>query len=43
MNGKTWAIFAIVVAAIVGGMIYLSTQNRLNVSDISRDAALRRG
>ena len=41
MNGKTWAIFAIVVAAIVGGMIYLSTQNRLNVSDISNDAAMR--
>ena len=41
MNGKTWAIFAIVVAAVVGGMIYLSTQNRLNVSDISNDAAMR--
>ena len=37
MNKKSWIIFAIIVVAIVGGMIYISTQNRLNVSDINND------
>ena len=37
MNKKSWMIFAIIVVAIVGGMIYISTQNRLNVSDINND------
>ena len=37
MNKKSWIIFSIIVIAIVGGMIYISTQNRLNVSDITND------
>lgn len=37
MNKKSWIIFAIIVVAIVGGMIYVSTQNRLNISDINND------
>ena len=37
MNKKSWMIFAIIVVAIVGGMIYISTQNRLNVSNINND------
>ena len=37
MNKKSWMIFVIIVVAIVGGMIYISTQNRLNVSDINND------
>lgn len=37
MNKKSWMIFAIIVVAIIGGMIYISTQNRLNVSDINND------
>ena len=37
MNKKSWMIFAIIVVAIVGGMIYISTQNSLNVSDINND------
>ena len=37
MNKKSWIIFAIIVVAIVGGMVYVSTQNRLNVSDINND------
>ena len=37
MNKKSWMIFTIIVVAIVGGMIYISTQNRLNVSDINND------
>ena len=37
MNKKSWIIFAIIVVAIVGGMIYISTQNRLNISDINND------
>ena len=37
MNKKSWIIFAIIVVAIVGGMIYISTQNRLNISDINNN------
>ena len=37
MNKKSWIIFAIIVVAIVGGMVYISTQNRLNISDINND------
>lgn len=37
MNKKSWIIFSIIVIAIVGGMIYISTQNRLNMSDITND------
>lgn len=37
MNKKSWIIFSIIVVAIVGGMVYISTQNRLNVSDINTD------
>lgn len=41
MNGKAWGIFIIVVVAVLGGLAYLSSQGRLNVSDISADAAHR--
>ena len=37
MNKKSWIIFAIIVVTIVGGMVYISTQNRLNISDINND------
>ncbi len=37
MNKKSWIIFSIIVVAIVGGMIYISTQNRLDVSDINNE------
>lgn len=39
MNRKTWIIFILIVVAVVGGMIYLSTQNRLDVSDIAKDSS----
>lgn len=37
MNAKTWGIFIAIIAVIIGGMTYLSMQNRLDVSDISKD------
>lgn len=39
MSGKSWAIFIAIVAAIIGGMVYTSSQNKLNVDDIDNDAA----
>lgn len=41
MNGKSWAVFGIIVLALVGGMVYLSMSNRLNVSDITNDSAMK--
>lgn len=40
MNGKTWGIFIIIVVAVFGGMIYLSSKQRLDISDISNEQAL---
>lgn len=40
MNGKTWAVFIIIVLAVVGGMVYLSMQKQLDISDISRDKSM---
>ena len=37
MTTKTWVIFAAVVVALFGGLIYLSTKNGVDVSDV--DAA----
>lgn len=34
MNRKTWLIFGVIVLAVVGGMVFLSMQGRLDVSDI---------
>ncbi|PID33541.1 hypothetical protein CR969_00145 [Candidatus Saccharibacteria bacterium] len=39
MDSKKWAIFILMVAAIIGGMIWMSSQNRLNVSDINQETA----
>ena len=39
MNGKTWGIFGVIVVAIIGGMVYLSMQKRLDVSDIGATAS----
>lgn len=41
MNGKTWAIFIIIVVAVIGGMVYIATQNRLDVSNIGTEAAAK--
>lgn len=38
MSKKTWAIFIVIVLAIIGGMVYLSSQSRLDISDIAADA-----
>lgn len=37
MNKKSWIVFGVIVAIVVGGMAYLSTQERLNIDDISND------
>ncbi len=39
MNGKTWGIFIVIVIAIVSGMIYMSMQDKLDLSDIDKQAA----
>lgn len=39
MDAKAWGIFIGVVVIIIGGMVYMSTQNRLDVSDISGKTA----
>lgn len=41
MNGKTWAIFITIVVAVIGGMVYIATQNRLDVSNIGTEAAAK--
>ena len=35
MNTKSWVVFILIVVAVVGGMVYMSTQNKLDVSDIT--------
>lgn len=40
MNKKAWLVFGIIVLAVVGGMVFLSLQNRLDISNIS-DGALQ--
>lgn len=37
MNGKSWAVFITIVVAIIGGMVYMSNQNKLDVSNISKE------
>ncbi len=37
MNSKSWFIFGIIVVAVLGGMLYLSTQNRLDISNITSE------
>ena len=41
MSGKMWIIFSVVVVAIVGGMIYMSSQGKLDVSDLSEGSSNR--
>lgn len=36
MNGKMWALFIVIVVAIVGGMIYIAMQGRIDVSDLTK-------
>lgn len=38
MSTKTWIIFAVLCVAILGGLVYLSTGNRLDVSDVDTAA-----
>ena len=37
MNKKSWVVFIAIVVAIIGGMVYMSGQNKLDVSDISEE------
>ena len=39
MNGKTWGIFGAIVVVVIGGMVYMSMQKRLDVSDIASTAS----
>lgn len=37
MNSKSWFIFGAIVVAVLGGMLYLSTKNKLDISDITSE------
>ena len=41
MNGKMWIIFSVVVVAIISGMIYMSSRERLDVSDLREESSSR--
>lgn len=40
MSGKAWAVFAIIIAAIFGGVIWNNNQARLDISDITKEASM---
>ncbi len=40
MSGKHWAVFAVIIGVVVGGMFYLSSQNKLNTDDISKSKSM---
>ena len=39
MNGRTWAVFIVIVVAVIGGMVYMARQDKLDVSDVGKDKA----
>jgi hypothetical protein len=39
MNGRTWAVFIVIVVAVIGGMVYMAKQDKLDVSDVGKDKA----
>jgi len=41
MDAKRWIVFVLIVVAIIGGMIYTSMQNKLDVSNISDEQISR--
>ena len=38
MNKKSWFVFGIIVVVVIGGMVYISTQNRLNINDVNTES-----
>ena len=38
MNKKSWIVFMIIVGMVIAGMIYMSTQDRLDVSNITEES-----
>lgn len=41
MNAKTWIIFAVVAVGLLGGLIFMSNQNKLDVSNVDTNAILQ--
>lgn len=41
MSGKMWIIFSAIVVVVIGGMVYMSTRERLDVSDLGKAASGR--
>ncbi len=37
MNGRTWAVFIVIVVAVIGGMVYMAKQDKLDVSDVDKN------
>lgn len=40
MSGRAWAVFAVIIAAIFGGIVWNNSQGRLDISDISKEASM---
>ena len=40
MNSKSWLIFSVICVGILGGLIYMSQANKVDVSAINQDAVL---
>lgn len=41
MNAKTWIIFAVVAVGLLGGLIFMSNQNRVDVSEVDTSVVLQ--
>lgn len=41
MTGKTWTIFIVICAAVLGGLIWVSNSGKANVSDVDPNAVQR--
>ena len=40
MDAKRWVIFGVIVVAVIGGMVYMSSGNRMDLEDIGKDGSM---
>ncbi len=40
MDTKRWIIFGVIVAAVIGGMVYMSMGNRMDLDDIGKEGSM---
>ncbi len=43
MTRKSWIIFSVIVVALIGGLVFASLKNQVDVSDISQDVLTGKG